>query len=97
MWEVCQQMGIKQPTVVQSMSILKPPTVGGVVKIHQDSTFLNSDPDTLLGFWLTLQDVNVDNGCIWGLPGSHTGKLYSRSLKVQGEQTEVRLHESDFN
>lgn len=67
------------PVVVQSMAILKPPKVGGKVSIHQDSTFLYDDPLTLVGFWIPLQDATINNGCLWGLPGSHLGKLYKRA------------------
>lgn len=77
--EICNEVGITRPLVVQSMAILKPPKIGGRVTIHQDSNFLHSDPDTLLGFWVPLQDATVKNGCLWGLPGSHKGKLYYRS------------------
>ena len=59
MWEVSQSFGIKDPVVVQSMAILKPPKIGGKVSIHQDSTYLNGDPDTLLGFWMPLQDATL--------------------------------------
>ena len=41
-WEICQEIGIRDPLVMQSMAILKPPKVGGKVKTHQDSTFLFS-------------------------------------------------------
>ena len=28
---------------------------------------------------MPLQNATKTNGCLWGLPGSHTGKLYHRS------------------
>lgn len=77
--EICHEIGIKNPVVVQSMAILKPPKIGGYVNIHQDSSFLYDEPETLVGFWIPLQDASVNNGCLWGLPGSHKGKLYMRS------------------
>jgi phytanoyl-CoA hydroxylase len=61
------------------MAILKPPKIGGKVKIHQDSTFLYDEPLSLVGFWIPLQDATIINGCLWGLPGSHNGPLYSRA------------------
>lgn len=70
-WEICQEADIQNPLVVQSMAILKPPRVGGEVKTHQDSTFLDASPDSLLGFWIPLQDATLENGCLWGIPGSH--------------------------
>lgn len=38
--ELCREMKIEKPLVVQSMAILKPPKIGGQVTIHQDSTYL---------------------------------------------------------
>lgn len=39
-WEMCQELGITDPLVMQSMAILKPPKIGAKVSIHQDSTYL---------------------------------------------------------
>lgn len=33
-----------------------------------------------MGFWIPLQDATLENGCLWGLSGSHKGKLYTRSI-----------------
>ena len=37
---MCQELGVHDPLVMQSMAILKPPQIGGRVSIHQDSTYL---------------------------------------------------------
>jgi phytanoyl-CoA hydroxylase len=52
---------------------------------HQDSTFLYDEPLTLVGFWIPLQDATLKNGCLWGIPGSHLGKLYKRHKVVDGK------------
>lgn len=42
---------------------------------HQDSTFLHTEPlGRLLGLWIALEDATLENGCLWFIPGSHTGK-----------------------
>lgn len=41
------------------MTIMKPPKVGGLVPIHQDSSFLYDEPETLIGFWIPFQDATV--------------------------------------
>jgi phytanoyl-CoA hydroxylase len=74
--DICRQIPIENPVVVQSMAILKPPKIGGNVSVHQDSTFLYDEPETLVGFWIPLQDATVKNGCLWGIPGSHKYPLY---------------------
>jgi phytanoyl-CoA hydroxylase len=81
---------------MQSMAILKPPQIGGKVNIHQDSTYLYGEPDSLLGFWIPFQDATINNGCLWGLPGSHKGKLYRRSKVFKGVPGDEIYHENDF-
>jgi phytanoyl-CoA hydroxylase len=62
-------LGLAQPKVVQSMYIFKQPGIGGEVGLHQDATFLYTDPASTLGFWFALEDTRRDNGCLGGLPG----------------------------
>ena len=39
---------------------------------HQDESYWLNMPDKrAVSFWVALQDVNVDNGCMWFVPGSH--------------------------
>ena len=45
------------------------PKIGGEVAVHQDSTFLYTDPPTVVGLWLALEDATKENGCLWHLPG----------------------------
>lgn len=81
---------------MQSMAILKPPKIGGRVSIHQDSTYLYAEPDTLLGFWCPLQDATLENGCLWGIPGSHKGPLYCRSKVIDRVPHDEKYHEVDY-
>lgn len=49
---IAKDLGVhKDPLVLQSMIICKQPCIGGKVPIHDDSTFLYTDPPTALGFW----------------------------------------------
>lgn len=41
------------------------------VSIHQDSTFINTKPLSCVGLWWALEDVTIENGCLWVAPGSH--------------------------
>ncbi|GFT69369.1 phytanoyl-CoA dioxygenase 1, partial [Nephila pilipes] len=61
----------KDPVVVQSMIIFKKPKIGEIVRPHQDSTFLYTDPPTCIGLWFPLEDATIENGCLWYVPGSH--------------------------
>lgn len=69
---IMRTVGMQKPTVPQSMYIVKPPRVGGVVTSHQDSTFLYTEPrQSCVAVWLALHACNEQNGCIWARPGSH--------------------------
>lgn len=46
-----------------------------VVKIHRDSSYLFTDTQKVVGVWIALEDANVKNGCLWVIPGSHTGEF----------------------
>ncbi len=59
---------------------LKPPGTGKAVAWHQDSWyFRNTYQSSLgkpiegitLGTWLAIDDADVDNGCLWVIPGTH--------------------------
>lgn len=44
---------------------------------HQDEAYWDIDLHYhAIGAWMPLQDVDVDNGCLWFLPGSHHGDVH---------------------
>ena len=73
--DICHQIGFNDPRLLQSMYIFKQPRIGGEVNIHQDSTFLYTDPLSVVGFWFALEDATLENGCLWGLPKGHQTPL----------------------
>eukprot|EP01063_Lacrimia_lanifica_P038368 TRINITY_DN814_c0_g2_i1.p1 TRINITY_DN814_c0_g2~~TRINITY_DN814_c0_g2_i1.p1 ORF type:complete len:339 (+),score=132.90 TRINITY_DN814_c0_g2_i1:71-1018(+) len=76
-------LGYKDPVLPQSMYIFKQPHFGDKATIHKDSTFLHTTPRcSCLGLWLALEDATLENGCLWGKPGSqHDGvrRLFVRN------------------
>ena len=36
-----------------------------------DSTFLYTEPHSVVGFWFAIEDAHCANGCLDGLPGEH--------------------------
>ena len=68
---VADGIGIADPKLVQSMYIFKQPGIGGEVVCHQDSTFLYTEPQSVVGFWFAIEDAHRGNGCLGGLPGEH--------------------------
>lgn len=71
-------LGVKQPLLLQSMFIFKPPGIGGEVVCHTDSTYLYTEPTSCIGLWFALEDATRENGCMWALPGRHRAPLKSR-------------------
>src|SRR5690625_879336 len=74
-------IGMTDPKLLQSMYIFKQPFIGGEVTCHQDSTFLYTDPMTVVGFWVALEDATIEDGCLWAEPGGHSGTLRTRIVR----------------
>jgi phytanoyl-CoA hydroxylase len=81
---IAGQIGLREPLLIQSMAIFKQPGIGGEVGCHQDATFLYTDPMTVTGFWIALEDATLDNGCLWVAPGEHRGSLRRRFVRHDG-------------
>ena len=75
--------------IIQSMMIFKHAKIGGVVDVHQDSTFLYTEPDSCFGFWFALEDATIENGCLWAMPGGHKTSLRTRFKRKEGGGTEM--------
>ena len=73
--DLADDLGLREPLLVQSMVIFKQPGIGGEVRWHQDATFLHDTPVSVTGFWFALEDATRDNGCLWAEPGGHRGPL----------------------
>ncbi|NLD77674.1 MAG: phytanoyl-CoA dioxygenase family protein [Acidimicrobiales bacterium] len=78
MAEIAADIGFTDPRLLQSMYIFKQPRIGGEVTCHQDSTFLYTDPMSVVGFWVAVDDATIENGCLWAQPGGHRGPLRKR-------------------
>lgn len=76
--EIAADTGMRAPLAVQSMAIFKQPGIGGEVGCHQDATFLYTEPMTVLGLWIALEDATRENGCLWVAPGGQRGPLRRR-------------------
>jgi phytanoyl-CoA hydroxylase len=50
----------------------KPPRVGGPTDWHQDHPYWPIiQPADLVSAWVALDDADLENGCMWMVPGSH--------------------------
>ena len=89
--ELVSSLGFERPLLLQSMYVFKQPNIGGEVNLHQDSTFLYTEPRPVLGLWFALEDANTNNGCLWAIPGGHKLGLKSRFVRTQGGGTEFEI------
>jgi len=84
---LARSLGWNDPVIPQSMYIFKQPRIGGEITSHQDSCFLWTEPrQSCLGLWLALHDANLENGCLWVRPGSHTEPVRRRFARKANEQ-----------
>jgi phytanoyl-CoA hydroxylase len=79
---LARALGQAEPLALQSMYIFKQPFIGGEVTPHQDSTYLYTEPPSVIGFWFALEDAGAENGCLWAVPGGHRGPLRRRFLRT---------------
>lgn len=77
MKRLAAELNLSEALIIQSMYIFKHAKIGGVVDVHQDSTFLYTEPQTCVGFWFALEDATIENGCMWAKPGGHQTTLRS--------------------
>ena len=95
--QISKSLNIQKPLLMQSMYIFKQPNIGGEVVCHQDSTFLYTKPDTVVGFWVALEDANICNGCLWVAEGGHKGPLRKLFTRKKDKMKMITLNESPFN
>jgi len=90
MKKLAAELDLSESLIIQSMYIFKHARIGGVVDVHQDSTFLYTEPGSCVGFWFALEDASVDNGCLWAQAGGHQTSLRSRFQRKAAGGTEFK-------
>ena len=68
---------LRGPDVValQTMLFTKAPGSFGQ-GFHQDSFYIPTFPDSLVGAWIAIERADEENGCLWVSPGSQTEPVY---------------------
>lgn len=93
--KLAADVGFVSPLLLQSMYIFKPPQIGGEVVWHTDHPFLWTDPPSVKGFWVALEDATIENGCLWCLPGLHKEPPRQRFRRKSSGGTEMVTFNSD--
>ncbi len=65
----------EEPLAAQSMLYFKPAGGRGQA-LHQDNFYLNVHPGTCIAAWLALDHVDLENGCLEVVPGTHKMDLF---------------------
>ena len=77
-----------------SQCFMKPP--GGIEKPwHQDSAYFCIEPMNLITCWTALDDVTVENGGMWVLPGSHQKGLVEHAKWQLGDREDKKVELPD--
>jgi len=73
--ETLRSIGIEAAELWQTMYIFKQPGIGGEVRWHQDASYLQTSPPSVVGLWVAVENATRDNGCLWLQPGGHHSPL----------------------
>ncbi len=44
--------------------------------------FINTKPLSCMAFWFAVEEVTMENGCLWVAPGSHKGCRAAFNLEI---------------
>ena len=87
--ELAEELRLDAYVLIQSMMIFKHARIGGKVDVHQDASFLYTEPTSCIGFWFALEDATIENGCLWAKPGGHKTPLRDWFKRKNGGGTEM--------
>ena len=84
--------GLVGPDVLalQTMLFVKGPGSPGQ-GYHQDSFHIITEPDTLIGAWIALDEADTENGCVWITAGSQNEPVYPDADELRGHGGDRRL------
>ena len=71
---------------LHTMLINKPPNVDGRHPLHQDIIYFPYRPgDKIVGTWTALERATKENGCLVGVPGTHTSEILAHENPDWGD------------
>jgi len=85
---ISNMTGFKDLQVWHDQVQYKPAGHGAATTWHQDAPLWPSiEPMTPVSAWIPLDDADVDNGCMWMVPGSHR---WGNNIEHLGSQANLR-------
>lgn len=66
-------LGTGDARLYWEQAVAKPPQARTELPWHQDNGYTPLIPEEYVTCWLALDDAEIDNGCLWVIPGSHLG------------------------
>ncbi|TGV00239.1 phytanoyl-CoA dioxygenase family protein [Flavivirga rizhaonensis] len=70
---------------LQTMLFIKGPGKKGQAW-HQDEFFIPTRDRSLTGVWIALEDADLENGCLWVIPGSHKDGIIKKRIENTNEE-----------
>lgn len=71
-WGIVQPLlGTGDCRLYWEQAVAKPSLARTELPWHQDNGYTPLEPEEYLTCWLALDDAELDNGCLWVIPGSH--------------------------
>jgi len=64
-------LGTGDARLYWEQAVAKPPQARTELPWHQDNGYTPLVPEEYVTCWLALDDAELDNGCLWVIPGSH--------------------------
>ncbi len=64
-------LGTGDARLYWEQAVAKPPQARTELPWHQDNGYTPLIPEEYVTCWLALDDADIDNGCLWVIPGSH--------------------------
>ena len=71
-------------------ALFKPANDGGAVFWHQDNAYWQCRPANLISCWLTLDDVDIKNGAMQVIPGSHLAPVWHERSEETGALLDMK-------
>ena len=71
-FELLAHVYCNEPVTIINMQLFeKHPKISKPTRAHQDNAYFKLDPPNAITFWLALDDIDEENGCIYYAPKTH--------------------------